>query len=50
MYLIEVIRLGEVGLPHLWKQRLAKVKEFILLKIFREISVLGMEVLRRNPI
>jgi hypothetical protein len=48
--LLEVVRLAEVGLPDLAEERLAEVKELILLKVALQVGVLGLEVVRRLPV
>ena len=46
----QVIGLGEVGIPKLRKQWLAKVKKFILRKVLGHVGIIRMEILVRNPI
>jgi hypothetical protein len=50
MYLLEVVRLAEVGFPDLAQQGLAQVKELVLLVVPLRIGILRVEVVRRLPI
>lgn len=50
VHLKEVIRLAPVGLPHLPQQRLAQVKELVLLEILHRVRLLGFKVISYLPV
>ena len=48
--LLQVVRLGEVGLPYLHEERPTEVEELVLLEVHSEVRLFRLEVVGGFPV